>query len=285
VTKFEKIAILGVGLIGGSLAIVLRQKGLANQIVGYGRRLENLKKAVKLGVIDSFSQDLRETVESADLVVLATPVGDFERLAREMAPVLSKNAIVTDVGSVKGGLVSRLERLLPIGRFVGAHPIAGKEKTGVDAASAALFVGARCILTPTPKTNPSALESVKTVWEAAGAKLILMDPVQHDQILAAVSHLPHIIAYALVNTVLDVRIQGQEVLSFSAGGFRDFTRIAASSPEMWRDISLLNRDSILDMISEYEKSLSRLKELVRQGDGKGLETEFERAKQAREKLS
>jgi prephenate dehydrogenase len=123
------------------------------------------------------------------------------------------------------------------------------------------------------------------VWEAAGAKLILMDPVQHDQILAAVSHLPHIIAYALVNTVLDVRIQGQEVLSFSAGGFRDFTRIAASSPEMWRDISLLNRDSILDMISEYEKSLSRLKELVRQGDGKGLETEFERAKQAREKLS
>ena len=284
-TKFEKIAILGVGLIGGSLEIICRQKGLAKQIVGYGRRPENLKKAVKLGVIDRFYQDLRETVSGADLVVLATPVGEFETLAREMAPALSKDAVVTDVGSVKGDLVTRLERLLPAGRFVGAHPIAGKEKTGVDAATPMLFIGARCILTPTEKTNPSALESVKAVWEATGSKIILMDPVQHDRILAAVSHLPHIVAYALVNTVLDTRVQGKEVLSFSAGGFRDFTRIAASSPEMWRDICLLNRESVLGMIEEYEKTLARLKDLVRQGDGKGLETEFERAKQAREGLS
>jgi prephenate dehydrogenase len=202
-----------------------------------------------------------------------------------MAPALSKEAVITDVGSVKGSLVARLEKILPAGRFVGAHPIAGKEKTGVDAASPELFIGARCILTPSEKTNPSALESVKSVWEATGSKLILMDPLQHDQILAAVSHLPHMIAYALVNTVLDTRVQGQEVLSYSAGGFRDFTRIAASSPEMWRDICLLNRDSILSVIGEYEKTLSRLKDLVRQSDGKSLEKEFERAKQAREKLS
>jgi len=284
--QFQKIAILGVGLIGGSLAIVCKQKGLAKQIIGYGRRPENLKKAVKLGVIDGFSQDLRETVQGADLIVLATPVGEFETLAREMAPALSKEAIVTDVGSVKGGLVTRLERLLPNGsRFVGTHPIAGKEKTGVEAASATLFVGARCILTPTERTNPSALESIKALWEATGSKVVLLDPVQHDQILAAVSHLPHLIAYALVNTILETKVQGQEVLPFSAGGFRDFTRIAASSPEMWRDICLLNRDSILSMIEEYEKTLLRLKELVRHGDGKGLETEFERAKQVREKLS
>jgi len=281
-TQFEKIAILGVGLIGGSLAMVCKQKGLAKQIVGYGRRPENLKKAVKLGVIDRFFQDLRETVQGADLIVLATPVGQFEALAREMASALSKEAIVTDVGSVKGSLVTRLERLLPNGnRFVGAHPIAGKEKAGVEAASATLFVGAQCILTPTERTNPSALESVKALWEATGSKLVLMDPVQHDQILAAVSHLPHLVAYALVNTVLETKIQGQEVVSFSAGGFRDFTRIAASSSEMWRDICLLNRDPILGMIEAYEKAITRLKQLIRQGDGKGLEAEFERAKKAR----
>jgi prephenate dehydrogenase len=284
--QFQKMAILGVGLIGGSLAMVCKQKGLAKLIVGYGRRPENLKKAVKLGVIDRFFQDLRETVQGADLIVLATPVGQFEALAREMAPALSKEAIVTDVGSVKGGLVTRLERLLPNGsRFVGVHPIAGKEKTGVEAASATLFVGAQCILTPTEKTNPSALESVKVLWEATGSKLVLMDPVQHDQILAAVSHLPHLVAYALVSTVLETKVQGQEVMPFSAGGFRDFTRIASSSPEMWRDIFLLNRDPLLGMIETYEKTLARLKQLIRQGDGKGLEAEFERAKQARERLS
>ncbi len=282
--QFEKIAILGVGLIGGSLAMVCKQKGLAKLIVGYGRRPENLKKAVKLGVIDRFFQDLRETVQGADLIVMATPVGQFEALAREMAPALSKEAIVTDVGSVKGSLVTRLERLLPNGsRFVGAHPIAGKEKTGVEVASATLFVGTQCILTPTERTNPSALESVKALWEATGSKLVLMDPVQHDQILAAVSHLPHLVAYALVNTVLETKVQGQEVLPFSAGGFRDFTRIAASSPEMWRDICLLNRDPLLGMIEAYEKTLARLKQLIRQGDGKGLEAEFERAKEARER--
>lgn len=280
---FQKIAVLGVGLIGGSLAMVCKQKGLAKLIVGYGRRPGNLKKAVKLGIIDRFFQDLHETVKGADLIVMATPVGQFEALASEMAPALSKEAIVTDVGSVKGGLVTRLERLLPNGsRFVGAHPIAGKEKTGVEAASATLFVGAQCILTPTERTNPSALESVKALWEATGSKLVLMDPVQHDQVLAAVSHLPHLAAYALVNTVLETKVQGQEVLPFSAGGFRDFTRIAASSPEMWRDICLLNRDPILGMIEAYEKTVARLKQLIRQGDGKGLEAEFKRARQARD---
>jgi prephenate dehydrogenase len=282
--QFQKIAILGVGLIGGSLAMVCKQKGLAGMIVGYGRRLENLKKAVKLGVIDRFFQDLRETVRGADLIVLATPVGRFEALAREIAEVASKEAIVMDVGSVKGDLVARLERLLPYGsRFVGTHPIAGKEKTGVESASATLFSGALCILTPTDRTDPSALESVKALWKAAGAKLILMDPAQHDQILAAVSHLPHLAAYALVNTVLETRVQGQEVLSFSGGGLRDFTRIAASSPEMWRDICLLNRDPLLGMIEAYEKTLARLKKLIQQGDGESLEAEFERAKEVRER--
>jgi len=280
------MAILGVGLIGGSLAMVCRQKGLARQIVGYGRRPESLKKAVKFGVIDRFFQDLHETVKGADLIVLATPVGRFEALAREMASAVSNQAIVTDVGSVKGDLVARLEGLLPNGsRFVGTHPIAGKEKTGVEAASATLFSGALCILTPTEKTDPSALESVKAIWEAAGAKPILMDAAQHDQILAAVSHLPHLVAYALVNTVLETKVQGQAVRSFSGGGFRDFTRIAASSPEMWRDICLLNRDPLLGMIDAYDKTLARLKKLIQQRDGKGLEAEFERAKEAREKGS
>jgi len=282
--QFQKMAIVGVGLIGGSLAMVCRQKGLAKQIVGYGRRLENLKKAVKLGVIDRFFQDLHETVKGADLIVLATPVGRLEALAREMASAVSREAVVMDVGSVKGDLVARLEEVLPnSSRFVGTHPIAGKEKTGVEAASATLFSGALCILTPTERTDPSALESVKAVWEAAGARLVLMDAARHDQILAAVSHLPHLVAYALVNTVLETRVQGQEVRSFSGGGFRDFTRIAASSPEMWRDICLLNKDPLLGMIEAYEKTLARLKELIRQGNGKGLEMEFERAKEVRER--
>lgn len=286
---FKHVAIIGVGLIGGSLGLVLRQQGLADRIVGVGRRVENLKTAVELGAIDRYVADATEGVREADLVVLATPVDTYERHLKTWAACLTPGTIVTDVGSVKGVLVTRSEALLPAGvRFVGAHPIAGREKTGAAAGSVDLFRGARCILTPTERTDPAALDAIRAVWEAAGSRVSIMDPMVHDQVLGAVSHLPHAAAFALINALIELQertVPGVELLSHGGGGLRDTTRIAGSSPEMWRDIFVWNRENLVSMIEIYVRHLEHLKALIQAGDAGGIEKELERARQARERLT
>lgn len=286
---FKQVAIIGVGLIGGSLGMILRRQKLADSVVGIGRRVENLKTAIEVGAIDRYVSDPREGVEDADFVLLATPVDTYERHLKEWAGCLKPGTIVSDVGSVKGELVTRSETLLPSGvRFVGAHPIAGKEKTGVAAGTETLFSGARCILTPTAHTDPEALEIVRHVWELAGSIVLEMDPFLHDKILGAVSHLPHVAAFALMTALADVRDHGVPELDLaghSGGGLRDTTRIAASSPEMWRDIFLWNRDNVVSLIETYERHLGELKRLIAAGDAAGIEKQLDKAKHEREQLT
>jgi prephenate dehydrogenase len=286
---FKHVAIIGVGLIGGSLGMILRRKGLAEQVVGVGRRVENLRTAVEMGAIDRYVGDPKEGVRGADLVILATPVDTYQAHLDDWAHCLAPGAIVTDVGSVKGSLVERSEAAMPAGaHFIGAHPIAGKEKTGVAAGSDQLFKGARCILTPTRHTNPQALERVKQLWEETGSVLLSMDPHVHDQILGAVSHLPHVAAFALMIALADLRdheIPLLDLSGHSGGGLRDTTRIAASSAEMWRDIFLWNRDNIVSFIDRYERVLEDLKHLIKAGDAAGIEKAIERARDEREKLN
>lgn len=282
---FSRMSIIGVGLIGGSLALAARERGLIGEVVGFGRRAKGLRSALDLGVIDRAETDLDKAVEGADLVVLATPVGIFEDLITSMAPSLAPGCLLTDVGSVKGALVERLERRTPAGcTFIGGHPIAGKEKSGAEASSASLFVGARCILTPSPKSDPSALKQLTALWEGIGSTVKVMDPVLHDRLLAAVSHLPHMLAYALMEALTGPPLAMEDLLSYSGGGLRDFTRIAASSPEMWRDITLFNRDEILKAIEAFQEALEGLRRRVADGDGSGLMAFFERAKEAREAM-
>jgi len=269
--------------------MILRRKALADHVVGVGRRVENLKTAVTLGAIDRYVADPQDGVRGADLVVLATPVDTYERHLQEWAHSLVPGAIVSDVGSVKGTLVERSEAAMPSGvHFVGAHPIAGKEKTGVAAGSDELFKGARCILTPTKRTDATALERVRQLWEATGSIMLTMDPHVHDQILGAVSHLPHVAAFALMNALSELRDQALPPLDLAAhsgGGLRDTTRIAASSPEMWRDIFLWNRDNVVSYIDRYTRALEELKQLIQAGDAAGIEKALERAKGEREKLA
>ncbi len=284
---FSQAAIVGVGLIGGSLGMIMRRKGLASNVTGVGRRVENLKTAVSLGAIDRYVVDAKEGVKDADLVVLATPVDTYERHLKDWARCLKPGAIVTDVGSVKGSLVEQSERLLPAGvHFVGGHPIAGKEKTGVAAGSEDLFKGSRCILTPTTLTNQHALEQVRALWQEAGSIVLSMDPHLHDKILGAVSHLPHVAAFALMDALIHIRtsVPALDLAGHSGGGLRDTTRIAASSPEMWRDIFLWNRENLLTFVEAYERSIGELKQLIRAGDAAGIEKMLERAKQERETL-
>jgi prephenate dehydrogenase len=281
----RRLAIIGVGLIGGSLARVLREKGAVGQVVGIGRGTANLERAVELGVIDSYTNDPCAGVAGADLVFLATPVCKIADLVRQIAPALAPGAIVTDGGSVKGEIVAACEPLMPAGcHFVGGHPIAGTEKSGVEASFATLYQGRRCILTPTERTDPAALQTVVRLWELAGSEVVLMDVAKHDRVVAAISHLPHMVAYSLVNAVADYDRCDEAILKYSAGGFRDFTRIASSDPVMWRDIALMNRESILEMMDFFADHLGRLRQLVAAGDGDGLAEFFIRSREHRQTI-
>ena len=282
---FNKVTIIGVGLIGGSLARVMKAQKLAAEIHGAGRSRETLELALKLGVIDRMGQSAADAVENADLVVLAPPVGAFEQLVGEIGPRMKPGAIVTDVGSVKGGLVKMIEHILPVGvHYVPAHPIAGKEKSGVSEATESLFRGAKCILTPTDRTDPKALETVRSLWTAAGATVVTMDADVHDHVFAAVSHLPHVAAYAMVCTVAEMTAGTENYISFSGAGFRDFTRIAASSPEMWKDICLMNSSNLVEMIERYQFSLTRIKKAIQRGEGAKVEKFFTLASDVRRGL-
>ena len=268
--------------------MVLKHEQLADEIVGIGRRVDNLETAVDLGAIHRYVTDAEEGIRGADLIVLATPVDTYERLVREWRPWLTPGAIVTDVGSVKGALVERVEPLLPSGiRFVGAHPIAGGEKTGVAAGSLTLFRQARCILTPTATTDAAALQQIRAMWERAGSTVLTMDPHLHDRVLGAVSHLPHVVAFGLINALSEIQRRATpevDLLTYGGGGLRDTTRIAGSSPEMWRDICVWNKENLVDMLDDFETQIRILKQLIKNGDGASIEHEFERANTARARL-
>ena len=280
---FQRIAVIGFGLIGGSLARVCRGT-VAGQVIGLDKDSTHRKRAVDLGLVDA-AADLPRGVEGADLVILAVPVGSLPEVAGLIAPSLSPGSIVTDVGSVKGALVEEVEARMPSGTaYVPGHPIAGTERSGPEAASADLFRGSFCVLTPTPRTPEEAVMKVTRLWEAIGARVLLMDPFRHDRIFARVSHLPHVVAYALMGTILELQDGCEELLRFSAGGLRDFTRIAASHPIMWRDILLSNREEVLVALARFRKVLTRIEEMIRGEDPVGLVEEFQRAREVREQL-
>ncbi|HUI46642.1 MAG TPA: prephenate dehydrogenase/arogenate dehydrogenase family protein [Nitrospirota bacterium] len=279
---FNRVTIIGVGLIGGSLARVLKSKNLAGRIIGAGRSRSTLEQALKLGVIDSMGHGSTDAVADADLVVLASPVGTFEKIVREIGPCLKPGAILTDVGSVKGALIKSMEAAIPPGsHYVPAHPIAGRERSGVAESTEMLFLGRRCVLTPTARTDGKALNAVRDMWKAAGANITIMDADLHDRVFAAVSHLPHVAAFAMMSAVSELNTGTEDYLQFSGAGFKDFTRIAASSPEMWKDICLLNRDNLVQMIDRYLFSLNRFKHAIMARDGKRLEMDLTRSSNVR----
>ncbi|HLB25960.1 MAG TPA: prephenate dehydrogenase/arogenate dehydrogenase family protein [Nitrospirota bacterium] len=282
--RFKQATVIGVGLIGGSIAGVMKKKGLAGFVVGVGRGPENLDTAKKAGLIDRFTSDAKKGVAGSDLVILCCPVGMFEAVAREIKPYLADQAIVTDAGSVKGALVGRLEEIFYLkARYVPAHPIAGSERSGAAAADLKLFEGARCIITPTRNTDLQAIEAVTSLWEAAGMTVQRMDPFEHDRVFALVSHLPHVAAYAMVGALAGMD-GGEKAIAYAAGGFKDFTRIAASHPGMWRDICILNGQNIVNALDRYQDALRRLRDLIEKGDGETLAAEFEKARDIRQKI-
>jgi len=283
---FDTVAIVGVGLIGGSLARALKERGLCATVVGMGRGESNLLRALELGVVDKVERDVTAGVRQADLVVVATPVGELGALIRKIAPHVRSDAVVTDVGSVKAAVVREADSVFPEPvRFVGGHPVAGTEHSGVEASFASLFSSRRCILTPTERTDPQALASVRSLWEAVGSHVVEMDVALHDRIMGFVSHLPHIVAYALVHAVAEAeKKDGAPLLPFTAGGFRDFTRIASSHPEMWRDICLGNRDALLEAMEAFEAVFLRFKEQIADGDARGLQQRFQESRTIRQGL-
>jgi prephenate dehydrogenase len=273
--------VAGVGLIGGSLSLALKRAGIVQRVTGVGRSRENLELASELGVIDDWTHDIAEAARDADMVLLAVPMTAYDGLFKAMADVLPAQAIVTDAGSTKQSAIIAARRHLPNpDRFVAAHPIAGTEHSGAGAAFAELFEGHLCILTPDDHTDAEALAEVKNMWEVTGCHIKEMDAAEHDDALAGVSHLPHLAAFALVNAVR--RQAGDDPFQFAAGGFRDFTRIASSSPHMWRDIALCNKQALLGKIDALQSELAILREALEAGDGERLLFEFESAKQARD---
>ena len=283
---FEKIALIGIGLIGSSLALAARRSGLARRVVSADSSPGHVREALALGLVDEASGDLAAMVAGADLVVLCTPVGSFGALAAEMAPHLKPGAIVSDVGSVKELVVREVAPKLPAGvHLVPAHPIAGTEHSGPAAGFAALFEGRWCILTPPEGTDPAAVARVRTLWEGMGSMVEIMEPAHHDRVLAITSHLPHLIAYTIVDTAVGLEDSTQsEVIKFSASGFRDFTRIAASDPVMWRDIFLNNREAVLDILQRFTEDLTRLQRAIRRGEGDTLQELFTRTRRIRRSI-
>ena len=284
--RLKRVAIVGVGLVGGSFAAALRRAGAVATVVGVDRKPHALERALALGVIDTAAESVSEATAGADLVVVAVPVRAAAAVLHDVALALDPGAAVTDVGSTKEEITraAREELRGHFPRFVPGHPIAGREASGVDAATPDLFKGARVVLTPVAETAPDAIEMVRGCWEAAGARVAQLDAGTHDRIFAAVSHLPHLLSFALVSEIGE-RANASELFGFAAGGFRDFTRIAASSPEMWRDIALQNRAALLDELDRYSARLAVFRELVERGDGPALQRLMAEARASRQALN
>lgn len=282
----EKLALIGVGLIGGSLVQALREQKAVAEVVGVGRSVENLMLAKSLGVVDDYTHDVAEAVRDADMVVIATPVGAFAQILSEVLPALGPNAIVTDVGSVKREIIQSAIDVMgdKVAQFVAAHPVAGSEKSGVGAANPQLFVDHNIILTPLPETNPAFKTRVEEMWHLTGARVVDMDAELHDQILGVTSHLPHVIVYTLINYLAQQNEQEMHY-QFAAGGLYDLTRIASSDAVMWSDIFLNNKDKIINIVRDYAAELNTLADQIEADDKTQLVQRFEQAKQVRATLA
>jgi len=281
----EKLAVIGVGLIGGSMARALRQEGLVREVVGCGRGQENLERAIALGVIDHYTQEVGAAVEGADFVLVAVPLGAMRETFAAMRGHLSAAAVVTDVGSAKASVVRDAREgfgELPA-FFVPGHPVAGTERAGVEASFPELFRNRRVILTPLPATSPAAVQRVEWAWRHCGADISRMSVEHHDEVLAATSHLPHMLAFGLVDALARMK-DNEEIFRYAAGGFRDFTRIASSNPVMWRDICLANREALSTMLERFSEEMADLAQTIRSADGAHLLEIFQRAKAARDRF-
>lgn len=281
-TTINKLVIIGVGLIGGSFSLALKRAGLVQRVTGVGRSQANLDIALQLGVVDDICTDAALAVRDADMVLLAVPVGQMGAVMAAIAPVLPSHAVISDAGSTKQDVVALARQHLPqhLSRFVPAHPIAGAEKSGADAALANLYHNKNLVITALPETATDAVELVRDLWLGCGARIREMTPAEHDGVFAAVSHLPHLLAFALVDEIAG-KPNAEQCFQFAASGFRDSTRIASSSPEMWRDISLANRVALLDELQQYQQQLARLQQLLANADGEGMLAMFTRARDAR----
>jgi len=280
---FDRVALIGIGLIGSSLARAMRAENLTGEIVVATRRAETLQRAIELGLCDRGTLDAGDAVKDADLVIVCTPMGTYEAVGKQIAPHLKPGAIVSDVGSVKEPVFSTLAPALPDNvHLVPGHPIAGTEHSGPDAGFAELFRNRWTLLTPAQDCNADAVDKVSELWQRTGAMVEVMDAHHHDQVLAITSHLPHLIAYTIVGTATDLGDDlKQEVIKFSASGFRDFTRIAASDPTMWRDVFLTNKDAVLEVLGRFDEDLTELKRAIRKGDGDKLFEHFTRTRAIR----
>lgn len=283
---FERIALIGIGLIGSSICRAAQRSGLAGQLVGHARSSATRETALRIGLVSEVFDTAADAVEGADAVILCTPVGTYAAIAKEIASHLSPGALVTDVGSVKAAVVRDIVQYLPESvHFVPGHPIAGTEYSGPEAGFAELFDNRWCVLTPPPCTDTRAVAKLKLFWEALGSNVEVMTPEHHDMVLAITSHVPHLIAFNIVNTAAHLeRVTDSEVIKFSAGGFRDFTRIAASDPTMWRDVFLNNREAVLEMLGRFSEDLSNLQRAVRFGDGETLIQMFTEARKVRQEI-
>ena len=282
----RRLCIVGTGLIGGSLARDLRRLGEVGEVVGSSRHAANLERAVDLGIIDRFDTDVARAVAGADMIVVAVPIGATHSVFERIRDAVEDDAVVTDVGSAKGSVVAAARAALGsrLPRFVPAHPVAGTEHHGVDSSVERLFEHRRVILTPVGETDPAALERVSAMWKLVGAEVLEMDVTHHDEVLAATSHLPHMLAYTLVDMLGGMK-ERTEIFGYSAGGLRDFTRVASSDPQMWQDICLANRGAMVEMIERFKSDLDRLTDAVRRGDGEYIRSVFTRAKAVRDEYS
>jgi len=278
----KKLVIFGVGLIGGSVALALKKQANAPLCVGVGRNQTNMNKALALQIIDEATTDITIALKDADMVLIAAPVAQTSSILQSIKPHLAANTIVTDAGSTKTDALATAKTILgeQAKQFIGAHPIAGAEKSGATAAMDDLYIGKNVVLTPTTENNPQAIDAVRQLWQTCGANVLEMTAEEHDRIFATVSHLPHLLAFALVEDMA-ARDNAETLFSFAASGFRDFTRIAGSSPEMWRDISLANKTALLEEVTAFEQALSTLKQSLTDGDADALQAAFQRASDAR----
>lgn len=279
---FGRVVICGVGLIGGSFALALKKQGLVREVVGLGRSRASLEEALSLGIIDSIAEGWADALAGADLVLLAMPVGSMTAAMKEMAPHLEPQTLVTDAGSTKRDIVEGIYTHLKadLDRIVPAHPIAGAERSGASAATADLYQGRRIVLTPLAENSAEAVARIREAWTACGAEISEMSPQEHDRVFAAVSHLPHLLAFALVHDIAE-RANSDQLFGYAASGFRDFSRIASSHPEMWRDICIANRHALLAELDTYLSELAWVRALLSQGDGPALEKLFTDARDAR----
>ncbi len=283
---FNRVALIGLGLIGSSLARVMRREGLAGHIAGHARSAETRATVTRLGFADSVHETAADAVAKADLVILCVPLGANAAVADAISPVLASGAILTDVGSVKAAVVRDVSPFVPEGvHFIPGHPVAGTEQSGPESGFAELFEHRWCILTPQPGTDEAALEKLRRFWQACGSNVDIMDADHHDRVLSITSHLPQLIAYNIVTTAADLEeVTRQEVIKYSAGGFRDFTRLAASDPTMWRDVYLNNKEAVLELLGRFSEDLTALQRAIRWGDGDMLFDTFERSRGIRRRI-